>query len=476
MHAKKSLNEREKADPETGQLFLSENRASARLEQEAGAGCRRSAQANIVLAYPDKTASRSPYRSAWPFLLKKAAKRQIWYTISIEKKVELDMNFIEELNPIWQEKWEKAGFEHAMPIQEQMIPEMLAGNDIVAESPTGSGKTLAYLLPILQRVNPAKPAIQAMIIAPSQELSMQIVNVVREWTEGTDVTVAQLIGGANVQRQLEKLKKKPTIVVGTPGRLNELVKSKKLKMHEIRILVLDEGDQLMAREHRNVMKDLIEKTQHERQLVLVSATITDEVELVADRLMKHPTRLQVAASDLPMQGKVVHSFIKVDERDKTEALRKISNIEGVKALAFVNNLDQLLMKENKLKFRDAKIVALHSEMKKEERKKALEGFRKGEVAMLIATEVAARGLDIDAVTHVIHVDVPQTIEQYQHRSGRTGRAGADGEVLTLLAYADERHYKKFTKELPSKPVQKILHGGQLVEGNSKTISEKGNKR
>lgn len=305
---------------------------------------------------------------------------------------------------------------------------------------------------------------------------MQIVNVVREWTEGTDVTVAQLIGGANVQRQLEKLKKKPTIVVGTPGRLNELVKSKKLKMHEIRILVLDEGDQLMAREHRNVMKDLIEKTQHERQLVLVSATITDEVELVADRLMKHPTRLQVAASDLPMQGKVVHSFIKVDERDKTEALRKISNIEGVKALAFVNNLDQLLMKENKLKFRDAKIVALHSEMKKEERKKALEGFRKGEVAMLIATEVAARGLDIDAVTHVIHVDVPQTIEQYQHRSGRTGRAGADGEVLTLLAYVDERHYKKFTKELPSKPVQKILHGGQLVEGNSKTISEKGNKR
>ncbi len=149
------------------------------------------------------------------------------------------MNFIEQLNPIWQEKWEKAGFESAMPIQEQMIPEMLAGNDIVAESPTGSGKTLAYLLPILQRINPEKPAIQAMIIAPSQELSMQIVNVVRDWIEGTDITVTQLIGGANMQRQLEKLKKKPSIVVGTPGRLNELVKNKKLKMHEIRMLVLD---------------------------------------------------------------------------------------------------------------------------------------------------------------------------------------------------------------------------------------------
>lgn len=386
------------------------------------------------------------------------------------------MTFINELDPIWQEKWEKAGFENAMPIQQQMIPEMLAGKDIVAESPTGSGKTLAYVLPILQSVDPEKKSIQAMIVAPSQELSMQIVNVLRDWTEGTAVTVTQLIGGANMQRQLEKLKKKPTIVVGTPGRLNELVKSKKLKMHEIKILVLDEGDQLMAREHRNIMKDLIEKAQYERQLVLVSATITEEVELVADRLMQEPVRLQVTAEDLPQFGKVTHSFIKVDEREKTDLLRRISHIEGVKALAFVNNLDQLLMKENKLKFRDAKIVTLHSELNKEERKRALDAFRKGEVSVLIATEVAARGLDIDAVTHVIHVDVPQTVDQYLHRSGRTGRAGADGEVLTLLSYMDERHYKKFTKELPSKPVQKVMHGGKLIEGSSKTIAEKGNKR
>lgn len=386
------------------------------------------------------------------------------------------MTFIEELNPVWQEKWKKTGFETAMPIQQQMIPEMMAGNDIVAQSPTGSGKTLAYVLPILERVNPEKAAIQAMIITPSQELSMQIVNVLREWTEGTDISVTQLIGGANMQRQLEKLKKKPTIVVGTPGRLNELVKNKKLKMHEIRILVLDEGDQLMAREHREVMKSLVEKTQHDRQLVLVSATITEEVELVAERLMQHPTRIHVTAEEMPMQGKVTHSFIKVDERDKTDLLRSISYIDGVKALAFVNNLDQLLMKENKLKFRDAKIGTLHSEMKKDERKNALDAFRKGEISVLIATEVAARGLDIDMVTHVIHVDVPRTIDQYLHRSGRTGRAGADGEVLTLLAYQDEKHYKKFTKDLPSKPVQKIMHGGKLIEGSSKTVNTKGNKR
>lgn len=385
------------------------------------------------------------------------------------------MKFIEELSPVWQEKWKQTGFAEAMPIQEQMVPEMLAGNDIVAESPTGSGKTLAYILPILERVNPKKPNTQAMIIAPSQELAMQIVNVLREWTAGTDVTVTPLIGGANIQRQLDKLKKKPTIVVGTPGRLSELVKTKKLKMHEVRILVLDEGDQLMSREHRGVMKELIEKTQQDRQLVLVSATITEEIELVAERLMKHPTRLQVSAEEMPKQGKVTHSFIKVDERDKTDLLRSLSHMDGIKALAFVNNLDQVLMKESKLKFRDAKIATLHSEMKKEERKKALDDFRKGDTAVLIATEVAARGLDIEQLTHVIHVDAPMTLEQYLHRSGRTGRAGADGEVLTLLAYADEKHYKKLTKELPGKPVQKVMYGGNLIEGNSKTISAKGKK-
>lgn len=385
------------------------------------------------------------------------------------------MNFIEELSPVWQDKWKQTGFTEAMPIQEQMIPEMLAGKDIVAESPTGSGKTLAYLLPILERVDPKKTNTQAMIIAPSQELAMQIVNVLREWTTGTDVTVTPLIGGANIQRQLDKLKKKPTIVVGTPGRLNELVKTKKLKMHEVRIMVLDEGDQLMAREHRGIMKDLIERTQQDRQLVLVSATITEEIELVAERLMKQPTRLQVSAEQLPKQGKVTHSFIKVDERDKTDLLRSLSHMKDVKALAFVNNLDQVLMKESKLKFRDAKIATLHSEMKKEERKKALDDFRKGDTAVLIATEVAARGLDIDQLTHVIHVDAPMTVEQYLHRSGRTGRAGADGEVLTLLAYADEKHYKKLTKELPNKPVQKIMHGGELIEGNSKTMTPKGKK-
>lgn len=386
--------------------------------------------------------------------------------------MENKLTFLQNLNETLQEKWAKANFASEMPIQTKLIPHMLDGSDIVAESPTGTGKTLAYVLPILQKVDPSKKHIQALVIVPSQELGMQIVEVFREWVAGTDITVAQLIGGANIQRQLDVLKKKPTIVVGTPGRLQELVKLKKLKMHEIKTIVLDEGDQLLSRENRTTVKGLIDATV-ERQLVVTSATITEEIELVAERIMNNPVRIQVTAEEIPSKGEVIHSFVKTEVRDKTELLRKLSHLEGMKGLAFVNSLDQVLMKDTKLSYRDAPIISLHSEMKKEERKKALDDFKNGKVNILIATDVAARGLDISGLTHVIHVDVPHSIEQYLHRSGRTGRAGNDGEVLTLLTYGDEKTYKKWTKELPSKPVQKIWYRGELIEGSSKTVQKKG---
>ncbi len=378
------------------------------------------------------------------------------------------MSVIELLKENLQQKWT---FESEMKIQTEMIPAMLEGKDIVAESPTGSGKTLAYTLPILNKVDGSKKATQALIVAPSQELAMQIVEVIRDWTAGSEITVQQLIGGANSARQIEKLKKKPTIVVGTPGRLNELLRGGKLKLKDVETVVLDECDQLLSRDYRVVVKSFIDGAAWGRQVVVVSATITEEIELVAERMMHEPVRIKITPEDIAQEGgKVIHSFVKVDERDKTDLLRRLANLEDVQALAFVNNIDQLLMKENKLKFRDAKIVSLHSEMKKDERKKALDAFRKGEARILIATDVAARGLDISGLTHVIHVDVPRTIEQYTHRSGRTGRAGADGEVLTLLSYKDEKDYKKFIRDMKLKAVQKVWSNGEFVEGNSKTVA------
>ncbi|WJY27635.1 MULTISPECIES: DEAD/DEAH box helicase [Sporosarcina] len=374
------------------------------------------------------------------------------------------MSFLEGFERTVQEKWK---FENAMPIQEQMIPEMLAGRDVVAESPTGSGKTLAYVLPLLNLTDGSRKQTQALIIAPSQELSMQIVNVIREWVAGTQVTVTQLIGGANMQRQIEKLKKKPTIVVGTPGRLAELIKNKKLKMTEVRHIILDEGDQLLSRENRVMVKGIIEASHEGRQVAVVSATITEEIEDVASRFMKDPIRLKVTAEEMPASGEVIHSYVKTDVRNKTDLLRGLSHVEGMRGLAFLNNVDQLRMKEMKLQYEGAPVGVLYSDMTKFERQETLDKFRKGEIRILIATDLAARGLDIEGLTHVIHVNVPHTIEQYVHRSGRTGRAGADGEVLTLLSYAEERDYRKLSKGY--KPVQKVWHGGKLIEGNSKTV-------
>ncbi|SUI97724.1 Probable DEAD-box ATP-dependent RNA helicase SA1885 [Sporosarcina pasteurii] len=182
------------------------------------------------------------------------------------------MSFVEKMDTVFQEKWK---FKNEMPIQTKMVPEVLDGNDIVAESPTGTGKTLAYVLPILHLVDGTKKQTQALIVVPSQELAMQITDVIREWIAGTAITVAPLIGGANVKRQIERLKKKPTIVVGTPGRLMELSQSRKLKLFDIRHIVLDEGDVLLSREHRVKIKNMISGANPDRQVIVVSATITE---------------------------------------------------------------------------------------------------------------------------------------------------------------------------------------------------------
>lgn len=382
----------------------------------------------------------------------------VFLPVGIKRKVGKIMTFVEKMDDIFKEKWK---FKNEMPIQTKMIPEMLAGKDLVSQSPTGTGKTLAYVLPLLHLVDGTKKKTQALIIVPSQELAMQITDVIREWIKGTPITVAPLIGGANVKRQIENLKKKPTIVVGTPGRLNELIKNRKLKLFDIHHIVLDEGDILLSREHRVMIKNMISGANPDRQVVVVSATITDEIERVAAEFMDEPLRIQLEAKHMPKAGTMTHSYIETVARDKTDILRGLSHLEGIHALAFVNNVDQVLMKEMKLLYNKAPIVVLHADMRSQERQEALRNFRKGKASILIATDVAARGLDITGLTHVIHVDVPYTIEQYLHRSGRTGRAGEDGEVITLLTTHEADDYRKLTKGL--RPIEKVYRHGKLQE-------------
>ncbi|WP_409291493.1 DEAD/DEAH box helicase [Peribacillus sp. SCS-37] len=381
-------------------------------------------------------------------------------------------NFLNELKPALQENWQSAGFNEPTTIQEKAIPAILAGKDVIAGSPTGTGKTLAYLLPALQAVNEENGAIQALILASSHELVMQINEEIQKWSKGSKISGASFIGGANMKRQLEKLKKRPQIVAGTPGRINELIKMKKMKMHEVKLIVLDEGDQLLVPEHIRTIQDIVKSTLKDRQVVLFSATLPSQTEEMARAMMTDPELIEVKREE-NIPSKVEHSYFTADPRDKIKVLERISRIEGLKGLAFVKDIGNLNVLSEKLSYDRIPHAVLHGDSNKRDREAAIKGLRTGDYTLLLATEVAARGLDVKGLTHVIHYDLPKTTEQYIHRSGRTGRSGAEGTVYSIISPAEERDLKRLVRDLDLEMTLKTFYKGQVVDGKpSKTSSKR----
>ncbi|WP_239587765.1 DEAD/DEAH box helicase [Bacillus pakistanensis] len=365
------------------------------------------------------------------------------------------------MKPFIQQAWKESEFQKLTDIQERSIPLILERKDLIGESPTGTGKTLAYLLPILQSIDESKKNAQAVILAPSRELVMQIHQEIQKWTKGSGIQSAAFIGGANVKKQIEKLKKKPHIIVGSTGRLLELIKLKKLKMHEVKTIVVDEFDLMIGNEHIKEVETIISTTlRDERQLLFFSATLSEKTEEVSKQWMKEYDLIQVNETVQTFEN-VEHTYIYCEQREKVETLRRLTNIEGMKALVFINSLKKLEEVEEKLKYHDASVEVLAGESKKMERKHALEKFRAGKVSFLLTTDVAARGLDIKGVTHVIHFDFPTDSKQYVHRSGRTGRMGASGIVVSLTTKREESFLKKMSEELGVTIHERIVHGGQI---------------
>lgn len=354
---------------------------------------------------------------------------------------------ITNLKPFILNVWNKNEFKSLTNVQQQVLPLALEGKDIIAESPTGTGKTLAYLLPILEKVDEKRQNVQAVIIAPSQELGMQILSEIQKWTQGSKMTSASLIGGANINRQIDKLKKSPHIVVGTPGRLMELIKQKKLKMHAVKTIVIDECDQLVIGEHQHTIQEMIKMTLAERQVICVSATLTKETLVACELITNQPSVVKIEKDSSIQEGKVEHIYFKVEARDRLKMLKKVSRLENAKILSFVRDIGNLNVLKEKLAFDGIQAHFLHSDLDKTERQKALQEFRSGKVNLLMATDVAARGLDITDVTHVLHYDFPKDYNQYVHRSGRTGRFGKDGIVISFVDERQEREVKKFASQL-----------------------------
>ncbi len=371
------------------------------------------------------------------------------------------------LSPFLQEAWEKSGFQQATSIQEAAIPLIIEGKDLIAESPTGTGKTLAYLLPLLNKIEPNSQSLQAVVMASSQELVMQVYQEFQKWSEGSAIRGTSIIGGANVKRQLEKLKKRPHVIFATPGRLYELIKQKKVKMHEVKLVVLDEGDQLLIPEHINTVQNIVKSTMADRQVVLFSATMKAGTEKLAKEMTKEPEVLRIEKDELASSGDVEHIYFIAEPRDKIKLLEKIVRLDNIKALAFINDIGEIQVFKEKFDFKELSAGILHSDMKKLERQAELKAFRDGKTKMLIATDVAARGLDIQGVTHVVHVDFPKDIAQYVHRAGRTGRMGADGIVISLVTEREERELKLYCNELKVTPQKRIFYKGEIAEPEQK---------
>lgn len=368
---------------------------------------------------------------------------------------------IENSLPAFKQYWETLAYKEPSAIQEKVYEPLKTGKDVVGISPTGTGKTVAYTLPTLEQVEP-KAGLQVVILTPSQELSIQVGEVVQEWASQLGLNAQTIIGGANLKRQLDKLKEKPEIIVGTPGRIFEISETKKLKLHAVKTVILDEADQLLQQEQLATVRKLVNKMPGQRQMGFFSATSNELMEDLNKWFNVDPEWID-ATEDDRSKGEVLHAYIETPTRKRVETLRRLTHMKDFRGLVFVNNVANLTLAFEKLTYEGISVSVLHGEKYKTERKQALQQFRDGKIKLLLTTDVGSRGLDIQGLPYVIQYDVPLTKESYIHRSGRTARMGKTGTVLTLVNERELREFKKLISSLEIKLSRVYLHGGEIVK-------------
>jgi ATP-dependent RNA helicase DeaD len=333
-------------------------------------------------------------------------------------------------------------------IQQKAIPWALANKDVIGQSQTGSGKTLAYLLPLFAKIASEKREMQALILVPTHELAMQIDYTVRQLSEksGIPVTSASIIGDVNVKRQVEKLREKPHIIVGSAGRIIELIKMKKINAQTIKTIILDEGDKLLNDKNITIVKAIIKTTMKDRQLMVFSATVTEKAVSIAKELMKTPEVIKVKEENM-VNPDIEHLYVQCEQREKIEMLRKlVAATEPSKAIIFINKSDDIQITTSKLQFHNINAYSIFGTAGKEDRKNALEGFRSGKYRLLVASDLAARGLDIAGVSLIFNLDIPEDHREYLHRAGRTGRQGMPGTCISIVTEKEIPTINKLQRE------------------------------
>ncbi|MBE6054707.1 MAG: DEAD/DEAH box helicase [Clostridium sartagoforme] len=356
------------------------------------------------------------------------------------------------------------GINEATEIQKEIIPIALNGENLIGQSETGTGKTLAYLLPTIEKIDISIKEMQCIILAPTHELAIQINTTINELKKGADlgITSTTLIGSANIKRQIDSLKAKPHIIVGSAGRILELIGKKKVSAHTIKTIIIDEVDKLLDKNNLPVVKNIIKATQKRTQIMMFSATLTDKTLDIAKTLAENINIISVKNNKV--NENIKHNYIKTDSRKKIETLRKLINaIDSEKVLVFNNDSYTTNTAIENLRLSKIKVDAIGGNNRMEDRKRALENFRKGNIQVLIASDIAARGLDIKGVTHVINMDIPEDSKDYLHRAGRVGRAGEKGEVFSLVDDREEKIIKMHENNLKIKFIGKHLYKGNIEE-------------
>lgn len=333
---------------------------------------------------------------------------------------------------------EQLKFETPTPVQSQAIPPIISGRDVVASAQTGSGKTAAYALPILDCLQESEGYPRALIICPTRELAVQVETQFQLFGEHTNLTALAVYGGTGFDQQIKALKKGVDIIVATPGRLLDHIERGNVNVSNVEILVLDEADRLLDMGFMPQVRRVISKLSTDRQTLMFSATIDDRVEYIASQYLVEPILIRINtgnAQPVEIEQKIFH----VHEFDKDALLlRLLRELQMSSVVVFTGTKMRADWVHDRLREADVPCEAIHGDINQVKREKTLQKFRDGNVRVLIATDVAARGLDVPDISHVINYDLPSNPEEYVHRIGRTGRAGRSGVALSFIA-DDEKH-------------------------------------
>lgn len=358
------------------------------------------------------------------------------------------------------ENLNKMGIKKPMPVQEQAIPALFAGRDVIARAQTGTGKTLAFLVPLAEKIDPSKPYAQALVITPTRELAQQIYVELKKILSDSEIKALTVTGGRDFENQKSKLEGKSHVLIGTPGRLLDHIRKGNTDLGGVKYLVLDEVDEMLQQGFMDEALDLIAMTAQEHQTMLCSATLNEEVRKLGKKLTKNSALIDINP-DKATVDKIKQICLKTTEEYKNRAVASlIDRLNPYLMIVFCMSKERTKELGDWLGMKGYNVDVLHGEMSPAKRKTVMKAFRDAKIQILVASDLAAHGLDVEGVTHVVNYDIPHDVDWYVHRIGRTGRAGKDGMAITLYTAEEVKWLRNIEIKLD------VLMERQNLEGDT----------